>query len=148
MVYGMASAVHYVGGKQLASEIRNMAKRFEHKIKAFGAFLQSLSNKHKALNATRENAKTYDLLNMKSGELVLACLRGADRMEDHCIAVYDRWIFDSNFNQALSLSKESLDLCCSTKEVNSSYNGGCTQVVTFPNIFMATRDCSEMEVLM
>ena len=137
MVYGLASAIHYAGGKQIASEIRQMARRFEHKISAFGAFLKALSQKHKALNPRREDTKTFDLLKVESGEMIMACLKGADGMEDHCIAVYNRWIFDSNFTQALSLTKESLDLCCSSDQVNSFYNG-CTQVVSFPNIYMAT----------
>ena len=136
MVYGMASAVHHAGRKQLASEIRNMGKKFEHRMNSFGAFLQSLAKKDKALNATRESATAYDLLKIASGQLVLACLKGADGMEDHCIAVYDRWIFDSNFTKALPLTKTSLDLCCSSDQVNSLYTG-CTQVVSFPNIYQA-----------
>jgi hypothetical protein len=39
MVYGIASAIHHAGGKQLASEVHQMAKRFEHKMNAFSVFL-------------------------------------------------------------------------------------------------------------
>ncbi len=136
MVYGMASAVHHAGGKQVASEIRNLAKRFEHNSNAFETFLLALRSKHKAFIFKKEKTTTYDILKLQPNELVLACLRGGDGMEDHCIAVYDRWIFDSNFPRALALTNTSLDLCCSSNEVNSVYKG-CTQVVSFPNIYMA-----------
>ena len=104
MVYGIASAIHHTGGKQLTSEIHQMAKRFEHKMNAFGVFLEILRKKHKALSVKREDINTYDLYTIQPNELVMACLKGADGMEDHCIAVYDRWIFDSNFSKALTLT--------------------------------------------
>ena len=136
MLYGIASAIHHAGGKQLASEIHQMAKRFEHKMNAFGVFLEILRKKHKALSVKREDFHTYDLFTIQQNELVMACLKGADGMEDHCIAVYDRWIFYSNFSKALTLTTELLDLCCSSTEENSRYTG-CTQVVSFPNIYKA-----------
>ena len=105
MVYGLASAVHYAGNKQLASEIRNMAKWLEHRVSPFNAFLRVLSQKHKSLNAKREDTKTFDILKVDPKVLIMACLKGADGMEDHCIAVYNRWIFDSNFQLGLSLTK-------------------------------------------
>jgi hypothetical protein len=113
-----------------------MATWLKHKMNAFNAFINAMSQKHKALNGTHKSTKTFDLLKSKSGELIMACLRGADGMEDHCITVYDRWIFDSNFSQALSLTKNSLDLCCSSDDVSSTYTG-YTEVVSFQNIYMA-----------
>ena len=136
MVYGLASAVHYAGNKQLASEIRNMAKRFEHRVGAFNAFLRVLCQKNKSLIAMREDTKTFDLLKVDPKVLVMARLKGADGMEDHCIAVYNKWIFDSNFQRGLSLTNESLDLCCSSDQEQSRYTG-CTELVSFPNIYMA-----------
>jgi hypothetical protein len=115
MVYAMASAVHYAASHQLASEIRNMAAKFEFKIGAFAGFIQSLEKKHKALNSKKENAATLDLLAVKQDILYLACIQGNDGKEDHCIAVYGDWIFDLNFPKALRLTKESLDLCCSSE---------------------------------
>ena len=136
MVNALASAIHHANKKQSASEINQMAKQFEHKVEAVSEFIKVLRNKYKALNGKKEDIKTYDLLKIEPSELVMACLRGADGMEDHCIAVYDRWIFDSNFSKALTLTKKSLDLCCSSTEVTSFYTG-CTQIVSFPNLYRA-----------
>jgi hypothetical protein len=136
MVYAMASAVHYSASRQLASEIRNMAVKFEFKIGAFSGFIQSLGRKHKGLNSKRENAATFDLLNRNQNNLVLACIRGNDGKEDHCIAVYRAWIFDSNFPRALRLNKDSLDLCCSSENEKTTFTG-CSQVASFPYLYMA-----------
>ena len=112
-----------------------MALLLEHRVSAFNAFLRVLSQKHKSLNAKREDTKTFDILKVDPKVLIMACLKGADGMEDHCIAVYNRWIFDSNFQLGLSLTKESLDLCCSSDQEQSCYTG-CTELVSFPNIYM------------
>ena len=135
MVYAFASAVHHAGGKQLASEIRNMAHQLEHKVEAFGIFIKWLRGKHKAVQARQQNPVAFELLNQPNTELILACIRGKDGKEDHCIAIYGGWIFDSNFEQALALSQASLDICCSSDDVASGFEG-CTDVVTFPNIYM------------
>ncbi len=135
MVYGMASAVHHAGGHQLASELRNKAVKHENKICAFTAFVLFVETMDKALHSKAEVAETYDLLANKKNSLVLASIRGGDGKEDHCIAVYGRWIFDSNFPRALMLTKESLDLCCSSDDESTHYIG-CSQVVSFPCIYM------------
>jgi hypothetical protein len=88
MVCAMASAVHYAGSPQLASELRSMDVKFEFKSGAFVGFIRSLERKHKAFNAKKENAATLDLLAVKQEILYLACIRGNDGKEDHCIAVY------------------------------------------------------------
>jgi hypothetical protein len=136
MVYAMASSVHYAASRQLASEIRNLAVKFEFKIGAFAGFIQSLEKKHKAaFNSKKENASTLDLLAAKANILYLACIQGNDRKEDHCVAVYGGWIFDSNFPKALKLSKELLDLCCSSDTETTEYIG-CSQAVSFPNLYL------------
>jgi hypothetical protein len=69
MVYAMASSVHYTGSPQLSSEIRNMAVNLEFKIGVFIGFIWFLERKHKALNSTRENAATIDLLETNTTSL-------------------------------------------------------------------------------
>lgn len=53
-------------------------------------------------------------------DLVLVALRGSDWKEDHCVTLLGKWIFDSNFEKALPLCQESLDLCCSSDERKAS----------------------------
>ena len=63
----------------------------------------------------------WDILNPGKNQLVVASLKGSDAKEDHCVMVFDNWIFDSNFDFALPLSKESLDLCCSSDDTHETF---------------------------
>jgi hypothetical protein len=119
----------------LALEIQNMAKRFEFRAGAFNGFLQWMERKDKGLNAKRKIADTFNILEHKKCGPILACIRGSDGKEDHCVAVYDRWIFDTNFEQALTLSRESLDLCCSSDGKLTPFIC-CSKVVWFPQFYM------------
>ena len=40
---------------------------------------------------------------------------------DHAVAICGKWLFDSNFDQAMELSKEALDLCCSSHESKAKF---------------------------
>lgn len=135
MVYSMASAIHSIGARQLASEIRNAGKKFEFKVGAFGHFLTFLQRKDRALNARRENKILFDLTAPRKDCLVMACIKGKDGKEDHCICIYNHWIFDSNFEKALLLSIDSLNVCCSSLNETTSFDG-CAEVVSFPYIYL------------
>ena len=54
-------------------------------------------------------------------QLVVASLRGSDGKEEHCVTIFDKWVFDSNFEYALPLSRESLDICCSSEDTNDKF---------------------------
>ncbi len=55
------------------------------------------------------------------GCLHLTTLLGEDGKDDHCVAVTETWIFDSNFEHALPRSRASLDMCCSSDDVSSRF---------------------------
>ena len=46
--------------------------------------------------------------------LCLLGVKGEDNKTDHAICIVGQWIFDSNLSKAIPLSKESLDICCSS----------------------------------
>jgi hypothetical protein len=133
MVYSFASAVHHMGWHQIASQIRNVGKKYEFKIGAFGRFANHLPRILKKFKTSKQNASTYDLLEGRMNCLILASIRGTDGKEDHCVTIYNGWIFDSNFNNALTLTKQSLDLCCSTMETKCNYDG-CAQLSIFKKL--------------
>jgi hypothetical protein len=37
------------------------------------------------------------------------------------VAIFDNWIFDSNFKFALPRTRESFDLCCSSDDTDSTF---------------------------
>jgi hypothetical protein len=131
MVYSMASAVHGAGLRQAASEIKNVAKKYEFKVGAFGKFINFLQKRFGALTSKTEHAATFDLLEKQKNLLIMACIRGRDGKQDHCICIYNDWIYDSNFQKALTLTRESLDVCCSSENQPTTYDG-CAHVVSFP----------------
>ena len=63
----------------------------------------------------------YNILKNKCDDMVNAILCGSDRKMDHCITVWGKWIFYSNYKNALPLTVESLDLCCSSDESNDTF---------------------------
>jgi hypothetical protein len=48
-------------------------------------------------------------------------IRSSDGKTDHAICIADGWIFDSNFEKALPLSEESLNLCSSSSEQATNF---------------------------
>ena len=63
----------------------------------------------------------WNILDIVPNQLVVASVVGSDGKEEHCVTVYNKWAFDSNFDFALPLSKESLDLCCSAEDTQDSF---------------------------
>ena len=48
-------------------------------------------------------------------------IEGDDGKKDHCVAVWANEVFDSNLDRSMRLTREALDLCCSTDEVSSKF---------------------------
>jgi hypothetical protein len=66
----------------------------------------------------------WDIL--QESQKYIMCLVGiqsSDHKTDHAISIAGKWIFDSNFERALPLSKESLDLCCSSDSKKCTFEG-------------------------
>ena len=56
----------------------------------------------------------FDILNDISEDVTLVQLMDSLGNVTHAISVVGYWIFDSNYNKALFLTQESLDIICST----------------------------------
>ena len=82
-------------------------------MKRFSVTVQDC-NKHSYFTILK--VSQYDILKSGKNQLVVALLKGSDGKEDHCVTVFDNWVFDSNFDWALPFSKEALDHCCSSEE--------------------------------
>jgi hypothetical protein len=55
--------------------------------------------------------------------MCLVGLYSCDSKTDHAVLIAGDWIFDSNFEYALPLCKDSLDLCCSSDQKKTTYVG-------------------------
>ena len=116
-----ASALHHIGARQAAFVLyRKSLKIIDHcdTVKRFSGAVKEC-DKH--FNFSKLKVSTYDILDPKENQLVVASLRGSDGKEEHCVTIYDKWVFDSNFNFALPWTREALDLCCSSEEATDSF---------------------------
>ena len=53
-------------------------------------------------------------------------IRLSDNEMDHTIYIFDNWIFKSNFEKALPLSQESLDICASSSDQKTKFTNVTT----------------------
>jgi hypothetical protein len=68
-----------------------------------------------SLGAKRRKA-WKPLLSPKDYVMCVLGIQSSDGKTDHAICIADGWIFYSNFEKALPLSEESLNLCSSSSE--------------------------------
>ena len=65
---------------------------------------------------TPKRLKNFDILSDWSPHPTVCKLKDSQGGVSHCITVWNSWIFDSNYQQALPICKEALDWCCGEKK--------------------------------
>lgn len=121
LIYSFASALHYAGAKQIASEFYQKAKKISEKHNTFDLFARSIQQQSEHLRFKILNKNQFDIFNNGDRDLVVALLKGSDGKEDPCVTIFGKWIFDSNFDKALPLCQEALDICCSLDEFQDTF---------------------------
>ena len=116
MTYSFASAFFHLGTQQVGSEVFSKSKKIIERHNTLTTFIETLKHNSHPLYFQYLNHKRWNILENEENNLVIALLRGSNTKEDHCVTLYGKWIFDSNFSNALPLTKESLDLCCSSDD--------------------------------
>ena len=77
-----------------------------------------------------KNTTTFDILQNHCNYPTVCLLLDTGHRTDHCITVCSKWIFDSNFESALPLTKASLNYICS---------GNDTDKIAFVGVLNAIR---------
>jgi hypothetical protein len=125
-----ASGLHYLGLKHISFFINSMQANQRSDNEAFTMFHKKFKER-----STKADRRKYQIIyRPKEGTwnmLIDApkypfCLLGIKSMDgktDHCICVVENWIFDSNFEKALPLTIESLNICASSTDRPTSYAG-------------------------
>ena len=73
-----------------------------------------IGEQHLRYNLKKRAKKvTFDILNDISKNVTLVQLIDNLGIVNHAISIVGYWIFDSNYEKALYLTRESLDLICS-----------------------------------
>ena len=122
LVYSFASALAYLGINQLASEILQAANIIVEKHNTFALFTTYLLKKSKYLNFKKLKRIKWNILENEEKDLVIVALKSTNGKEDHCVTLVGKWIFDSNFLNALPLCQDALDLCCSSDTVPDTFH--------------------------
>jgi hypothetical protein len=135
MVLAMASIMHYSGDTSAGAWMKNRFKRYLSDPAAFQTFVKDIRHHVKLLKSGATLGKHFDILGSGLSGIYLAQVQGSDGKEDHCVAVSDKWIFDSNFKNALPRSQESLNMCCSSDEEKSLFVT-CINVEHFPKVVL------------
>jgi hypothetical protein len=133
MVYAMASVLHHYGRTNDGAWVKNRAKRYLNDPNAFRSFVKDIHKHIKGLKQITKMNKHFDLLGLDLSGIYLTQIKGSDGKEDHCVVVTKDWIFDSNFKNALPRTQQSLDMCCSSDKVKSTFVS-YVQIEQFPNI--------------
>jgi hypothetical protein len=118
-----ASALCFLGYKRLAYFLCNDLNRGMKTESGFEFFqrctepklLTKKERKYFQFTKLKKGLSKWDII--KDSQEYMMCLVGlqsSDHKTDHAISICGKWIFDSNFQTALPLNRESLDLCCSS----------------------------------
>ena len=118
-----ASAAHYCGFEQTgarANELSNHnlapGENWKRLVKAVSS---GTSKGHLQPKRLKQSDDVLDVA--KTATLVVVGLVSADGSTTHAVALTDKWIFDANLTHALPLSRESLDICCSSDTGHSEF---------------------------
>ena len=132
----MASGLHFLGMVQIASELVRGSKKIINRPDTWLRSATFLWKKCPHLESFELNG--WDIFKEKEDQLIAVTLEGSDGKCDHAVAICGKWLFDSNFDQAMELSKEALDLCCSSHEYEAKFvKVDCAR--SFPYYKMALR---------
>jgi hypothetical protein len=73
------------------------------------------------LEPRKLHGSTFNILTIISQYPAVVALEAEDGGTQHAITVVGRIIFDSNSERSLPLTKESLDYCCSSDQMEGVY---------------------------
>ena len=127
-----ASGLYYLGYQRLAvllMSTRDDPSKMMNPMESVKEILTLKANKQERqafeyLALNREKLQTWDpIISPKMYLLCALGIRSSDGKTDHAICIAGGWIFDSNFRKALPLSIESLNLCSSSSERESMFEG-------------------------
>ena len=121
MITSISSLLHFANSREHAAKLFSMKKKFQFQMKIWDVLNHYLINLSKLLKLESADYKDKSIEDIDPNKPLITCLCASDGKEDHTVTIYKKWIFDGNFNHALPLNQESLDICCSSDEKKCLY---------------------------
>ena len=115
---GFASALHYMGNKELASHVSNNWKKYmdlptDQQLQALVTMVAKYGCTYQVTKyLTKARAIELDILRDESQFLWIVVPLGMDGGVQHAITIHAGLVFDSTQQRVLQLSKETLDWSC------------------------------------
>jgi len=117
----LASALHEFGDHNAAEFIAGEAKNSLQKLNRISYAKQLLCKKEWGYDAVVFKKGQLDLFNDKTPYPTVCELLGSDGLVHHAITVRGEWLFDSNTQSAIPINRDSLNWCCSSKGMVSTF---------------------------
>ena len=87
-----------------------------------------------------KNTTTFDILQNHCNYPTVCLLLDTSHRKNHCITVCGKWIFDSNLESALPLTKASLNYICSGNDTDEiTFVGVLHEIIAVPPIVVQKR---------
>ena len=121
LFFSFASALFYLGLKEDSERVRKAGHQMEHLDADTqltflrGLMVQSNKFERNPIVWSGKKTKYFDVFECTSDNPTILIPLGADKGIHHAIATVGNYIFDSTHEEALHLTKDSLDWCCNTK---------------------------------
>ena len=121
-----ASVLHYIGLTMTAANVPQEAHNFSavswNGIYNWDALWDIMNFSCPWLQPVARQAAYFDVLSDISEFPTVLALEAVDGGTQHAITIVGKLIFDSNWERALSLTKKSLDYCCSSADKEGAYH--------------------------
>ena len=129
VVDSAASGLYHLGQQRLAYIMYSSQGDKNKELTGLDFFrdvvrIKATKQERKQIQVRKIKNKKFNVLT--DSQQYLLCLVGihsSDGKTDHAICIVGKWIFDSNFEKALPLNEDSLNICSSSKERHSTYVG-------------------------
>jgi hypothetical protein len=125
LVSSLSSLLHFVNARQHAAELFYAQRKFNNSVTCWKYLDQYLYEKSPSLKIHRVDSSQISIEDIDPEVPIVTCLAGSDSKEDHTVCIYKGWIFDGNFDNALVLCRDSLDICCSDDEDFQKFQRFC-----------------------
>ena len=117
IVLSIANALRYLLYPDICNSLLQKKETYMNTPDALKVICHELSKQFQRIRRTAMHeflkADDFDVINDKKG-LYLVTLVGTDGNNDHCVAIWDNFIFDCNKQFALIRNINNLNRCCST----------------------------------
>ena len=118
IVFSIANALRYLQYHAICNLFVQKKETYMKTPDALKVICVELSKQFQKIRKTANHEflkhSNFDVINDKKG-LYVVTLVGSDRNNDHCVAIWDNFIFDSNEQYALIRNTKNLNRCCSTQ---------------------------------